>query len=224
MVSIAGIVKANLKILVLIAIIAAGIAAQKLDLLNLNHALVEIENISDFWWLPIAMVLAQVIFYLAALPGSVFMWTIGVIYPPFTATILFAAGGVAGSLAAYFLSAEISTVWTRNLSRSRIFKSLQENSGFLQLLALRCLPGFPHSIINYSAGILKLRMPGFITSTVIGFTVKGYIYCSAIYTAFHFEDVARPLSSIRTLFPLLALVIFSLAGVIIRKKYVNQKP
>ncbi len=41
--------KGNRKILILIGILAAGIIAQKLDLLDLTRTLNEIEDLADFW-------------------------------------------------------------------------------------------------------------------------------------------------------------------------------
>ena len=68
--------KETLKILIMIGILTAGIMAQKMDLLDLTLALTEIEGIADFWWLPPSVVLLQVILYLFALPGSIFIWTV----------------------------------------------------------------------------------------------------------------------------------------------------
>ncbi|MCA1794478.1 MAG: TVP38/TMEM64 family protein [Desulfotignum sp.] len=212
--------RGNLKILILISILAAGIIAQKMGLLDLTRAMDEIEYLADFWWLPPAAVLLQVVLYLFALPGSVVIWTLGVIYQPMTATLLFLTGGICGSLAAYFFAAHLSVSWTARFSRSKIFNILQKNSGFLHLCGLRCLPGFPHSLINYSAGILQVKILPFIMSTTIGFAIKGYIYCSAIYTAFHFEEEKSAIT-VMTVWPLLLLAGFSMLGIVIRKKFFN---
>lgn len=212
----------TLKILVLIGILAAGMIAQKTGLLDLTETLTEIEDIADFWWLPPAAVLIQVLLYLFALPGSVVIWTLGVIYHPSTATMLFMAGGICGSLAAYFFSANLSVSWTQKFLQSKIFNTLQKNSGFLTLCAVRCVPGFPHSFINYSAGILKVNLFSFVMSTAIGFTVKGYIYSSAIYTAFHFEEEQSAIT-FWTVWPLLILAGFSFLGIAIQKKFFNGR-
>jgi uncharacterized membrane protein YdjX (TVP38/TMEM64 family) len=207
--------KGHLKILILITILAAGIIAQRMGLLDLTRALTEIEDIADLWWVPPASVLLQVMLYLFALPGSLVIWTLGVLYHPLYATLLVMAGGVAGSLAAYFLAADLTLSWTRKFSGSKVFRILQNNSGFLHLCALRCLPGFPHSIINYSAGMLKVRLLPFILSSTVGFALKGYIYCSAVYTAVHIEEEETAM----TIWPLLVLAGFSVAGILIRKMF-----
>jgi uncharacterized membrane protein YdjX (TVP38/TMEM64 family) len=214
--------KESLKILIMIGILTAGIMAQKTDLVDLTRALTEIEDIADFWWLPPSAVLIQVLLYLFALPGSIVIWTLGIIYHPVPATLLVVAGGTGGSLAAYFLTANLSVSWTRKFSGSKVFRTLQNNSGFLHLCALRCVPGFPHSIINYSAGVLKVRILPFITSTAIGFAVKGYIYCSAVYTAVHIEE-EKTAMTLWTLWPLLMLTGFALLGILLRKKFFDGR-
>jgi uncharacterized membrane protein YdjX (TVP38/TMEM64 family) len=214
--------KGHLKILILITILAAGIIAQKMDLLDLTRAVTEIEDIADLWWVPPASVLIQVILYLFALPGSIVIWSLGVIYHPLPATLLAMAGGIFGSLAAYFLAGRLSVSWTQKFSGTTVFKTLQRNAGFLHLCALRCLPGFPHSIINYSAGMLKVRLLPFVLSSTVGFALKGYIYCSAVYTAFHIEEKETAMT-LWTVWPLLVLAGFSLSGILIRKMFFNGR-
>ncbi len=210
--------KGNIKIAVLLCILAAGIAAQQTGLLDTGVFLERFEETGDLWWFPLLALLLQLVMYMLAFPGSIIMWTLGAIYQPWTATILIMAGGVTGGLAAYFFSSYMSSSWTLKFSRSRVFSLMLKNSGFLQLCALRCLPGFPHSFINYSAGILKVSLLPFIISTALGFTVKGFIYSSAIYSAIHMDDTESALS-ISNLWPLLVLVLFSLLGIAVQRKY-----
>jgi uncharacterized membrane protein YdjX (TVP38/TMEM64 family) len=87
-----------------------------------------------------------------------------------------------------------------------------ENQGdFATLCAVRTLPSFPHSIINYSAGMLRVPLTRFALSTLIGFTAKGYVYASAIRLAATADEVGDALSA-RALFPLLALGVLFIAG------------
>lgn len=214
--------KGQLKILLLITFLTAGIIAQKMDLLDLTRTVTEIDDIADLWWVPPASVLIQVIFYMFALPGSIFIWSLGVIYHPLPATLLAMAGGIFGSLAAYFLAGRLSVSWTQKFAGSTVFKTLQNNAGFFHLCALRCLPGFPHSIINYSAGMLKVGLVPFIASSTVGFALKGYIYCSAVYTAFHIEEEDTAMT-LWTVWPLLVLAGFSLTGIVIRKRFFERR-
>lgn len=213
--------KETFKILILVGILMAGIFARQLGLFEADQALAWLYSIEQSWWIPPAMVAAQLIMYMLAFPGSLIMWTLGAIYQPWIATSLVVAGGVSGSLAAYFFASSMTSAWTAKFASSTVYRVLQNNSGFLQLCALRCLPGFPHSFINYCSGMLRISLLPFIISTTIGFAFKGFIYCSAIYSAIHLdnEDTAISISSF---WPLIVLVIFSLLGVWIQKKYFSE--
>lgn len=206
------------KIFILVAVLVMGFAVQKLGLLDLSKSMEWVDPLENSWWVPMFLILLQIVMYMLAFPGSIIMWSLGAIYQPWTATFLVVAGGVTGGLAAYFFATFMSSSWTRRFSTSRVFKILQHNSGFFQLCALRCLPGFPHSVINYSSGILGISLPSFIFSTAMGFGVKGFIYCSAVHSALHLED-NQSIINISNLWPLIVLVIFALLGIAVQKRY-----
>ena len=213
-----GCMKDNLKLLLLPGLLLAGIIAQQKGYIDLASNLEGVEAFAQTWWALLAVVLIQTTLYLFAFPGSLLVWSLGVLYQPWVATLLVVIGGLSGSLAAYFFASGVSASWTARFARSKAYRLLQQNSGFLQLFALRCMPGFPHSFLNYSSGILKINLFAFVSSTVLGFALKGYIYCSAIYYAFHIEDTDQAIS-ITTLLPLVLLVLLSLVGILIKKRF-----
>lgn len=207
----------SLKIVLLVIVLTIGIAARKTGLLDPDLILYHVEEVTESRWILPAIVVLQIIMYVMAFPASIVIWVIGAIYHPWTATLLVTLGGVLGSLGAYFFASQMTLSWSSKLQQTRVFKSIQDNSGFFQLCVFRCLPGFPHALINYSAGMLKAGLIPFIASSSIGFALKGFIYCSAIYSALHTED--EPAISLSTLWPLIILVIFALMGVAVQKKY-----
>jgi len=208
--------KDTLKLLILPGVLLVGILAQQAGFIDLDQKLEKFETVAQLWWMVLAVVLLQVTFYMFALPGSLLVLSLAAFYPPWAGTLLVVAGGLFGSLAAYFFSGWLSPVWTARFARFRGYQLLKQNSGFLQLFALRCFPGFPHSIINYSSGILKVDLRSFFLSTAIGFAFKGYVYCSAIYHAVHIRDTGQAIS-FSTLLPLFFLVAFSMMGIFVKK-------
>jgi len=89
------------------------------------------------------------------------------------------------------------------------------------LYALRMMPGFPHSVINYSSGILKIKLINFIPATIFGTAVKAYVYSVLIYNT----TTPGALSSsigVSTVWPLLLLSVLILAGVFV-KHYIENK-
>jgi uncharacterized membrane protein YdjX (TVP38/TMEM64 family) len=205
-----------IKLMILPGILLAGIFVQQAGYIDLDLQLEQFEAVAQLWWMVLAVVLLQAIFYMFALPGSLLVVSLAAFYPPWAGTLLVVAGGLAGSLAAYFFSAWLSPAWTARFTRLKGYQLLKKNSGFLQLFALRCFPGFPHSIINYSSGILKVDLVPFFLSTAIGFAFKGYVYCSAVYHAVHIRETGQAIS-FSTLLPLFFLVIFSIVGIFVKK-------
>jgi uncharacterized membrane protein YdjX (TVP38/TMEM64 family) len=53
------------------------------------------------------------------------------------------------------------------------------------------MPNFPHSIINYGAGVLRVPIGQFVASTLIGLTLKSYLYANVVHNAVTAEDPAR---------------------------------
>ena len=170
------------------------------------------------WWFPPTLVLLKAVFYLFAFPGSIFFWVAGLLYHPLEATLIIAAGGVGGALCAYFFSRKMSLAFAEKVRNSRFFRFMANHSDFATLCAVRTLPGFPHSIINYGAGMLRIPLPRFALSTLIGFTAKGYVYASAIRLAATADEIGDALSP-GAIFPLFALGALFIAGNLLQRKF-----
>jgi len=120
------------------------------------------------------------------------------------ATLLIVCGGTLGGFLGYIFSKKISQKDKSGKRNSVFFGFLQKNSNFLALCGARMIPGFPHSVINYGAGILDVPWPRFVLATVVGFAVKGFIYASAIHEAVEISGISE-LGNLKTLWPLLIL-------------------
>jgi uncharacterized membrane protein YdjX (TVP38/TMEM64 family) len=207
-----GSMKDTIKLMILPGVLLAAILAQQAGYIDLTDELETFEEVAQLWWMVLLVVLVQAALYMFALPGSLLVISLAAIYPPWAGTMLVVAGGLLGALAAYYFSAWLSPVWTARIARYKGYQLLKQNSGFLQLFALRCFPGFPHSIINYSSGVLKVRLKPFLLSTALGYAFKGYIYCSAVYHATHIQENGQAIS-FATFLPLFFLVAFSMMGI-----------
>jgi uncharacterized membrane protein YdjX (TVP38/TMEM64 family) len=80
---------------------------------------------------------------------------------------------------------------------------------------LRAFPAFPHSLVNYSSGILKVKLSHFILAAISGLAIKSYIYSLVIYNAASSASI-EDLFDISTYGPLILLSMISLAGVFIK--------
>lgn len=210
-----------IKIIVLGVLIAIGAFLQLSGLLNPGEIIVMARQYTDHWWLPVILVLLQVLLFTFALAGTVFLWVAAVLFPPVTASIILATGATLGGLSAYFFSATLSDEWVHRVENSNIYKVLRKQDNFFALLAMRIMPAFPHGLVNYSSGILKVNLVYFVPATFIGIGLKSYVYAPVIYQAAGGASL-NDLLNIATFGPLVLLSVVILGGVVVKYKW-DQK-
>ena len=209
------------KLFILGVFIAIGALLQFYGLLDPEELIAIARQYADYWWLPVILVLLQALLFTFALAGTVFLWVAAVLFPPFTASIILAAGATLGGVSAYFFSATLSDEWVHRVENSHIYKLLRKQDNFFALLAMRIMPAFPHGLVNYSSGILKVNLAYFVPATFIGIGLKSYVYAPIIYQAAGGASL-NDLLDISTFGPLILLSVVILGGVIAKYKW-DQK-
>lgn len=173
------------------------------------------DQASDHPLTMLAVVLVMALTLALGLPGSIGLWLIAPFHPPWLATLMLIAGSVGGALGAYALAARFSRrVSPRGLTR-RVMDIMSQRSDAFTQCALRVLPGFPHSVINYAAGFLQLPLPTFVTAAAIGLGVKWAVYASAIHGALEAVESGDALTP-DVILPLIALAALLLLGAWVR--------
>jgi uncharacterized membrane protein YdjX (TVP38/TMEM64 family) len=206
------------RVVVLVALVLAAVSLERMGVTDWRHMVRTGEIHAHTWWFPFALVVLKISFYTFAFPGSVFFWVAGLLYQPWEATLMIVAGGVGGAICAYFFSRKLSHGFSQKVRDSRFFRVMENQSDFATLCAVRTLPSFPHSIINYSAGMLHIPLARFALSTLIGFTAKGYVYASAIRLAATADEISDTLS-LKALLPLLALGVLFISGKLFQRRF-----
>jgi len=211
----------SVKYLLIAVILAAILELNHIGMLNIELLLAEVRLHNDSIWIIFALIIAQVVLYTFALTGSYALWLVAPVYAPLAATAILAIGGTLGAISAYYFSRKISDKWVRRIELSRAYRLIQNERQFLILFALRVLPGFPHGIISYSAGILNCRPAQFIIASLAGFTIKFYLYSTIVHKA---TDALSHKTSIElaSLSPLIALSALSLIAVYIRHRFTTK--
>ena len=209
----------HLKLVILFILVTSGIVLQQTGVVDFRELVDFARLYADHWWLIVLLVVLQTVLFTFAMPGSSLVWISGTLFTPCTSTLLLTAGTTLGGISAYYFSARLSVEWRLRVEDSRVYRLLREQGGFIALFALRVMPGFPHSIINYSAGILKLRLVGFTAAALAGSAVKSYVYSLLIHNATTPEAVDRSIN-VSTVWPLLVLSLFFLL-VTLLKRYLN---
>lgn len=145
------------------------------------------------------------------LPGSIGLWLIAPFYPPLVATLMLTLSSVAGAWGAYLLAAHAGNRWQPKGLTLKVMDMLKARSDLLTQCALRVLPGFPHSVINFAAGLGHISLKRYLLAAAIGLSVKWAVYSSAIYGALEAIEEENALQ-IDVILPLIALTILLFAG------------
>jgi uncharacterized membrane protein YdjX (TVP38/TMEM64 family) len=203
------------KLIIVALMISVGILLEFAGLLDAEKMLGIAREYSDRWWLVLVLIFLQIVLFTFALAGSFFLWIVAPLYPPAMAAFILAAGGTLGGISAYFFSSRLTDDWISRIENSQTYRLLHRHDNFFALFALRAFPAFPHSLVNYSSGILKVKLSHFILAAISGLAIKSYIYSLVIYNAASSASI-DDLLDISTYGPLILLSVISLAGVFIK--------
>jgi len=199
-----------------------GLAMEIAGLLDARQLLTVAREFAQYWWLVPVLILAQIILFTFALAGSVFLWIVAPLYDPAMATFILATGGALGGVGAYLFSGYLTEEWKTRIKSSRSYRFLHTQDNFLSLFAMRVFPGFPHSLVNYSSGILNAKLSHFVVAAVLGIGIKSYIYARVINSATDSLSLDM-LFDISVFGPLVLLSLISALGVYIHYR-ITTKP
>jgi len=210
------------QLLLLLALVVLGILLHVMGVFDWQIIYQWAQASTQYWWTVVVLIILQALLYTFALPGSLLLWVVAPLYEPITGTIILVTGSTLGALLAYLFAKRGSLAWTTRVQQSHVFHLLKARGDFLSLCALRLMPSFPHSVINYGAGILQISYVQFIISSMIGFTVKAYLYCSAIHGAI---TVADPSELIRAdiVGPLVVLTLITVLSELLRIRWSRRR-
>ncbi len=168
------------RLAVLAALLAVGIALEALGIVDWRLTLELARGRMGGWQLAVIIVAAQFLLYTFAQPGSMLFWVAALLYAPPAATLILTVGGTCGALGAYLFARRMTRLDPVQSRQRRLYRLLERQGDFFTLCALRVLPGMPHSLINYAAGILALPLARFLSASALGLAVKSYLYASAL--------------------------------------------
>ena len=210
------------KISIIVLLVLIGILFQVYGVLDIQKLFVMVSGYTEHWWLIVILILLQIVLFTFALAGSLVFWVVAPLYPPLISTLIVSVGAMLGGVGAYYFSKYITDDWIKKIEKSHVYKVLHKEDNFFTLFALRVFPGFPHSLVNYSSGILQVRMTHFVAAAFLGVGIKSYIYAGIIYNLSTTATI-KDLLNISTIAPLVLLSLISLAGVFIKYKFGDKK-
>jgi uncharacterized membrane protein YdjX (TVP38/TMEM64 family) len=207
---------------VLVVLLVAGFIAGRFGLVDWEWVFRQSERLAGNWWAPPAVIAAMSAFYLFGLPGSVFIWIAGLLYHPAPATLIITAGGVIGGTGAAVFSRKMAgSPEERPQADPALLRFMARHSDVTTLFAIRAMPFFPHSMINYGAGVLGIHLGTFAVASAFGFAAKGFVYASAIHGAAEADEIADLLDA-AVFYPLLALAVLLVAGRALHRRWLSR--
>lgn len=173
--------------------------------------------ISDMPLVIAAILLVMVIMFSFGLPASFGLWLIAPFQPPVVSTALLVVASVLGALGGYMVSRRLRGDWKPTGFSAKVVDLLEERSDWATQMALRILPGFPHSVVNFAGGLLLLPLTVFLISATIGLTIKWAVYATAVYGLVDAVETGDAIQA-SALVPLIVLSALLIAGAVWRSK------
>lgn len=208
--------------LILFTLVALGVVLHFTGVLNWQKGLSWAQSYAQYWWVPPVLICLQAMLFTFAMPGSAMVWVVAPLYSPLTATLILTLGSTLGSLCAYWFARQETSGWANRVQGSRLYHVLEQRGDFLTLCAIRLIPAFPHSVVNYGAGILRLPVTGFLLASMIGLAIKSFLYSNAIHGAVAATDLSE-LVRIETLGPLVILAIVTALAALLRSRWLHKR-
>lgn len=112
------------------------------------------------------------------IPGTFISFIAGVAFGGFYGTIYTVIGATFGASAAFLTARHLGRDFIEGLLKGRlkIFDEGAERHGFKAVLFVRLIPLFPFNMVNYGAGLSKIKFKDFFLATLIGIIPGTFAY------------------------------------------------
>ncbi|WP_158220894.1 TVP38/TMEM64 family protein [Kineosporia sp. R_H_3] len=119
---------------------------------------------------PVLFVVVYALATLAPLPKNVLSAAAGVVFGIVAGTGLVLVAALLGAVAAFWLGRALGRDGVRRLTGRRLDRLDQvlERRGVLAVVAVRLVPVFPFTAVNYGSGLLGVRFRDYLLGTAVG--------------------------------------------------------
>lgn len=148
-----------------------------------------------------------------AVPWPITAGATGLLFGTALGTLLSLAGVLVQAVVQFWLARKVAGEQLRRrvLARApRLSKALEHN-GFLASFYGRIVPGVPWGLVNYAAGLARVRLRDLLLGTLVGGTPKVFAY---VALGGSFGDLGRP----EAIVAISLLVVLALGGLVIARR------
>jgi uncharacterized membrane protein YdjX (TVP38/TMEM64 family) len=127
---------------------------------------------------PLAFVAVAALLTVACFPGPLLSGASGLLFGTALGTPTSIVAATLGAAAAFSLARRFGARAAEELSGRRV-GALQDwiaERGFLAVLYARILPAVPYTLVNYAAGLTRVRLAVFVGATAIGCAPRAFAY------------------------------------------------
>lgn len=159
---------------------------------------------------------------LLALPGAAFAVAAGLLFEPFTGTVLCLAAATLGAVLAflagrYFLRDYVRPMLEKNLTLKKFLFDDAEYNGIILLMITRLVPLFPYNLQNFAYGLTDIK--------ILPYTLYTFIFMAPGAAVFTLGAAGVSDSERGKLYLLMAgtiAVILLIACYVLRKKFISS--
>ena len=156
------------------------------------------------------------------MPGAIFAVIAGLLFEPFTGTVLCLMAATLGAVLAfltgrYFLRDSVRPMLEKSSVLKKILFDDVGHSGMILLMVTRLVPLFPYNLQNFAYGLTDIKL--------LPYTVYTFLFMAPGAAAFTLGAAGIGNSERRKLYLFLAVtlaVIVTVLGIILRKKFVRR--
>jgi len=130
------------------------------------------------WLGPLAFVAVSAALTVALFPGPLLAGACGLLFGTAVGTPTAIVAATVGASAAFLVSRRFGARAVDELSghRVRVVQDWIAQRGFLAVLYARILPAMPFNIVNYAAGLTRVRLVAFAAATAIGCAPRAFAW------------------------------------------------
>ncbi len=127
---------------------------------------------------PIAFVFISAGLTCALFPGPLLAAASGLLFGVALGTPVAIVSSTLGAVLAFLIARRFGASAVEEVSgdRVRVWQAWIERRGFLAVLYARIAPAVPYTLVNYAAGLTRVRLRDFTLATAIGITPRAFAY------------------------------------------------
>jgi len=155
--------------LVLLGVIAGVYLSPLRDHLTIEGARSVASSLRGVWFGPIVFILAYALGVIVCAPALVFIACAGVIWGWKLGALIALTGAMLGAMGSFHVARYLGGgLLSRFGPKAAAVSRRLERASFRSLLLVRLVPLFPFFVLNYAAGVARVKWTDFLITTFLG--------------------------------------------------------